>query len=174
MSAEYDLYLKKHITLVKELHKLLWDEELAEHDSSKLEEPEYSAYDKHWHAQAENKLEEFMWDREYNYAWAHHIRKNGHHHSHWVVLGDDGDVTILDIPKKYLKEMLADWSSFYINNPEGLIEWYAGKREHMKLSYLTRSRVDRLLPYCVEMLTEHQEELKAIEEKYTAPKRNEE
>lgn len=42
-------------------------------------------------------------------AWLHHQHWNKHHWQHWVLRNDDGDMKLLKIPQKYLREMVADW-----------------------------------------------------------------
>lgn len=41
-------------------------------------------------------------------AWLHHIHLNPHHWNAWTNLDTDG-VSVLPMPEKYWREMLADW-----------------------------------------------------------------
>lgn len=48
-------------------------------------------------------------ERDLDIAWLKHQHRNKHHWQHWILKNDDGSVTYLDMPKKYIKEMVADW-----------------------------------------------------------------
>ena len=48
-------------------------------------------------------------DEAFNYAWLNHANKNPHHWQYWIVCENGGDSKVLDMPKKYAREMVADW-----------------------------------------------------------------
>jgi len=43
------------------------------------------------------------------YAWNHHAHHNKHHWQYWVTIGDNGTLDILNMPFKYVVEMICDW-----------------------------------------------------------------
>lgn len=47
--------------------------------------------------------------REFDFAWLHHQHWNKHHWQHWMLVQDFEDDKVLEMPEKYLREMLADW-----------------------------------------------------------------
>ena len=168
MSETYDTYLKQHIDAVHFLYKEFWGEELTPpHDQSKYSEEEYKAYDEYFYPKSlEGKSDAFKTfvnlkiDRNFDYAWLHHLHNNPHHHQYWVLNNDDGTKTALDIPLRYIKEMLADWAAFsYIKGENGLIDWYNSNKNQQTMSKLTRERVEKYLPKVSEKLD------KLIEEK---------
>jgi len=42
-------------------------------------------------------------------AWHHHKHHNEHHPEHWLEVGKDGSVRALEMPARYVFEMVADW-----------------------------------------------------------------
>lgn len=44
----------------------------------------------------------------YSKAWIHHHNRNKHHAEYWQDIGKDGKTTSIDMPTKYLAEMLCD------------------------------------------------------------------
>ena len=163
MSKEYDEYLDMHINAVKKCYNIIWGGTLEEHDSSKYSEEEYKAYDDYFYGNSLRKsdvskaIEMYKIDKVFDYAWLHHLHNNPHHWQFWLLPNDDGTVEALDIPKKYIKEMVADWAAFsYINNnAQGLLDWYSSNREKQKMSYLTRRRVDKAVGLAYHKLKEY-------------------
>ena len=155
MSEAYDIYLNEHIGAVQFLYKEFWGEELDhKHDESKYSKEEYDAYDAYFYpkpltnkSEASKYLRNLKIDRDFDYAWLHHLHNNPHHWQYWVLNNDDGTKTALDMPLKYIKEMLADWAAFsYIQGENKLIEWYNNNRDKQVMSKLTRERVKKYLP----------------------------
>lgn len=162
MSKEYDEYLDTHINAVKYCYKLLWGKELEEHDSSKYSKEEYKAYDDYFYGKSNRTsdvskaIEMLKVDKAFDYAWLHHLHNNPHHWQYWVLNNDDGTKEALDIPKEYIKQMIADWASFsWINkNPQSIIDWYGEHREKQIMTYRTRKLVDKYVEYAYNKLKE--------------------
>lgn len=78
---------------------------------------------------------------EFDRAWLHHIHMCPHHWQHWVLLEDDGDVKFLEMPGRYIGEMLADWQGAgrAITGRDNLEEWYKANRDKILLHDRTRS-----------------------------------
>ncbi len=45
----------------------------------------------------------------YSKAWLHHKGRNKHHWEYWTDFDDNGNVTCVKIPFKYVVEMVCDW-----------------------------------------------------------------
>ena len=45
----------------------------------------------------------------YSKAWLHHKGHNKHHWEYWTDFDNDGNVTTVEIPIKYVIEMVCDW-----------------------------------------------------------------
>ena len=143
MSAEYDKYLLEHINNVRTCYKLLWGENLEEHDASKYSEEEYKAYDAHFYHTGE------CTEADYNRAWLHHIHNNPHHWQHWVILEDEGTVTTVKMSNEAFKEMIADWTSFCLdkNDAKSLLNWYKTNRKTILMDDKTKAMADRAVVY---------------------------
>lgn len=157
MSKEYTTYLTEHIANVQKAGKWLIshfpdilssEERIAlatastVHDGSKWSPDEYDAYDAYFYGG--NKSHKVVSD--FNYAWLHHIHNNPHHWQHWILTHDDEPEEILEMPKKYAVEMIADWWSFSFKsgNLRDIFNWYEQHKE-MKLHPKTRKFVEDIL-----------------------------
>lgn len=170
MSAEYDDYLNNHIMNVNRAYSWIranlpevWDSDptggfcalmhLNRHDESKYEREEYNAYDNYFYGPESKEAKE-----KFNYAWLHHIHENPHHWQYWVLISDDpekGSIG-LDIPYKYVIEMICDWWSFSwtTGNLYEIFDWYNTHKKHMILSANTRELVEQILGQIKEKLDE--------------------
>lgn len=130
------------------------------HDLSKFLPVEWSPYvDKFyggpwplaWYGEARNVFGDMHtqpWvDRRFDEAWNHHQKANPHHWQYWVLLKDDGDTKILDMPLRYRKEMLSDWrgASMAITGKDNTLSWYAKNTDKMLLHPRTRAWVEEEL-----------------------------
>lgn len=159
MSLAYNNYLEEHIDnvgraygwfkeyLPEVVESISDDEEWAIlnlHDESKCDLEEYDAYDDYVYGKKRTpEVKEA-----FNYAWLHHIRENGHHWQHWVLINDeadDGNVA-LDMPHQYIVEMICDWWSFgwRTGNLREIFSWYHIHKD-MILSEKTRETVEDIL-----------------------------
>jgi hypothetical protein len=48
-------------------------------------------------------------DKEFDFAWLLHQKRNRHHWQWWVLPDDEGSVKILEISEPYRTEMICDW-----------------------------------------------------------------
>ena len=158
MSIAYDQYLTEHIDGVQ--HGIAWlydnipyirnlipcsTDVLSlgfQHDNSKYESCEYSAYDDYFYGQKTPEVREA-----FNYAWLHHIHANPHHWQHWMLIHDDEPMEALEMPEKYVIEMIADWWSFSWKkgNLSEIFDWYDKHKAGMILHQKTRTLVETIL-----------------------------
>ena len=165
MSIEYDEYLNEHVSNVCAAYEWLRvnlpdvariERDLnstflfLSHDSSKYCREEYIAYDEYFYGDmtsSENSLEQVKED--FNYAWLHHIHNNPHHWQYWVLINDDAKegTIVLDIPYRYVIEMICDWWSFSFKtgNLYEIFGWYNTHKDRMILSDHTRELVEEIL-----------------------------
>lgn len=162
MSFEYDRYLKNHKeNVAKGFHwmqenipvlvRIAKTEAVCEwnicyaHDESKTKADEYDAYDAYFYGN--NKSHKVVQD--FNMAWLKHIHRNPHHWQHWILVNDDpGEGTIvMDMPYKYIVEMICDWWAFSWakGNLNEIFSWYDEHKAHMQLSEKTRETVELIL-----------------------------
>lgn len=160
MSKEYDVYIKEHRENVekgfrwmaehfrKNLEEISMGELewlIAHHDYSKESQEEYTAYDDYFYGGNRS----FAVVRDFNFAWLHHIHNNPHHWQHWVLINDDPEngIVSLDMPAKYIIEMICDWWSFSwkTENLFEIFNWYEKHKDYMILSEKTRTFVEMFL-----------------------------
>lgn len=157
MSKQYDDYLKEHIENVDKAYKWLinnfnkeydisYNFNIANHDKSKYSEEEYSQYDAYFYGKKTTEVKE-----DFNRAWLHHIHNNPHHWQYWVLLEDDPETKenylCIEIPIKYVFEMIADWWSFSwkTGNLDEIFDWYDKHKNVIKLHKDTRKVVEDIL-----------------------------
>lgn len=80
-------------------------------------------------------------------AWWHQ-KLNRHHWDWWVMVGDLGDQIIIEMEKRFIKEMVADWysASLVKTGKVDLVDWYEKKKGQIHLGPKTRKYLERLLP----------------------------
>lgn len=85
-------------------------------------------------------------DDSHTLAWLVHQKRNRHHWQWWVLFGDRAEPTILPMPDRYIREMVADWrGAGMAQGQPDTIGWYRANRERMLLHPSTRSQVESLL-----------------------------
>lgn len=126
------------------------------HDDSKYTREEYDPYDAYFYGEKTKEVKE-----DFNYAWLHHIHNNPHHWQYWILVNDDPEEgTIgLDIPYKYVIEMICDWWSFSWSkgNLYEIFDWYKDHKKRMILSKNTRELVEEILEQIKEKLDEQKD-----------------
>ena len=158
VEKEYITYLENHIHNVKnsfEWMKLvifpMFDEitediiKMAEllvnyHDTSKYTKEEFDAYNRYFYGDGKN-------EKEFNYAWLHHIHNNPHHWEYWVIYRGDDLPIILDMPIQYIIEMICDWWAFSWGKGDlfEIFRWYDENKECIVLSDRTKEIVEKIL-----------------------------
>lgn len=165
LENQYREYLKDHIqnvnrswneflkpSLLKNLEDFdLIEDDLSDidklvlsHDASKYSDKEFEGYRQWWYPVDDSLKDEVH----YNQSWNRHQKVNPHHWQYWLLVRDGGDLTPLDMPFKYVCEMICDWHSFSKKDPESTAyDWYQKNRNVMKLSDRTRALVERLIEF---------------------------
>lgn len=75
------------------------------HDLSKLLPSEFKAYARWFHTPEGTVYIGRNTKLEFNVAWNHHQNRNKHHWNYWVKACGEA----VPMPKKYVKQMVADW-----------------------------------------------------------------
>lgn len=85
-------------------------------------------------------------------AWLYHQRRNRHHYQFWYLIQDDDSPILIEMPHKYVLEMVADWRGAgraYGKTSRGddpnTKNWYLQRRDKILLHENTRKEVERLL-----------------------------
>ena len=85
------------------------------HDISKFSPSEWFPYVENFYGKKPIKRDETGYYKptdvspKFDRAWLYHIHRNKHHWQHWVLIQDEDDDKALQIPPRYLVEMLCDW-----------------------------------------------------------------
>lgn len=129
-------YVQEHIDELREIVK--------QHDASKYEEPEWSAYLHHFYPTND---EEAMMEEEFENACRHHIRANKHHWNYWC---DEEDNLIEDIDeeeyKLYTIERICDWLSMAGQHDEGPRDYWEANKEFVVQPDYARELCDEIYP----------------------------
>ena len=127
-------YVTEHIDELREIVK--------EHDASKYEEPEWSAYLHHFYPTND---EEAMMEEEFENACKHHIRANKHHWNYWC---DEDNNLIEDIDeeeyKLYTIERICDWLSMAAQHDEGPTEYWNANKDYIVQPDYARELCDEI------------------------------
>lgn len=125
------------------------------HDWSKFLPSEFIPYARRWWEWDQSQESEI----EYNKSRLKHINRNPHHWNHWIHFYDDWTIGIIEMPKKYVKEMLCDWwwvGRSFVKTEEDLerysrcprhevYSWYYERKDNMQLHYKTRDYIESFL-----------------------------
>ena len=86
-------------------------------------------------------------DDAFDAAWLHHQHRSPHHWQHWVLRQDDGEVKVLRMPPKLVREMVADWmgAGRAITGRWDVAGWYAANRDKVVLHPDVRVQVENLI-----------------------------
>ena len=140
---QYLKYIARHkwFVLVAGLKfKVSWWRLLI-HDYSKFMPVEWTAYREFFYGERTPAVK-----AAFKKAWLHHIHINKHHWNHWTYNDTDG-TSVLEMPDKYIREMLADWfgAGRAIQGKWCAWDWYAEHESKICLHENTRGEVERLL-----------------------------
>lgn len=82
----------------------------------------------------------------FNIAWNHYQKRNKYFWEYWILV-DGNDLLCLEMPGKYVREMIAGWySSYYMRTGKLDVKtWYIENITNMKLHYNTRKFVESLI-----------------------------
>ena len=80
-------------------------------------------------------------------AWFHHQHRNPHHHQHWVLREDGGDLKALRMPDGLVREMVADWcgAGRAITGKWEVASWYEKNADKMVLHPAVRKQVEDII-----------------------------
>ena len=113
------------------------------HDLSKFLPDEFIPYANYYYAHKEIDIKR---------VWNKHKKRNKHHWQYWLLFSESEGIEALEIPEKYLMEMIFDWyaAAFcegYENLDKRVLDWYTLYRRNILLNPKTRVRLERELNY---------------------------
>lgn len=85
----------------------------------------------------------------FDHAWNHHQKCNKHHWQYWISNKSKKEYKVLEIPRRYVKEMVADWWGFELThgNNKSPREWFDKNKNTMILHSNTMFEIDLLIKY---------------------------
>lgn len=86
------------------------------HDWTKFLPREAIAYSRWMECGIPWSAKEKMSDPQFDKAWLSHQRHHGHHWQKWVLLTDGGEMVALQMPERFIREMVADWAAIHGSN----------------------------------------------------------
>lgn len=116
--------------------------QLILHDFQKFSPTEWNTYRRNFFT------EEAVPYNEFQEAWLHHQKLGGKHHwQYWVHIQNNGHLLALEIPERYVREMLADWTAmgWAHGEPDSPKPWYEVNKDKMILAPNTRELLEHLL-----------------------------
>jgi len=150
----YDDYadsLNDHIKYVIEFGQRLGvdPQQLSEHDASKWGAEEFGPYARYFHNGKGNPTEMAR-------AWLHHLRENPHHWQYWIFPsgasawspnGADVEDGALEMPEKYVLEMVADWhgASYSYTGSWEIYDWLLANLGGIHMHSKSREFLSRVL-----------------------------
>lgn len=128
----------------------------ALHDLSKFLPSEFISYSRYFYGDYPERLTVYEkthhWTlktkaiikNDFDLAWLKHQKRNPHHWQYWLLQNDSDGLKILEMPKKYMKEMLADWigAGKAIHGENDVEEWYLKNKDNMLLHNSVRHWVE--------------------------------
>jgi len=148
---QYISYVARHKWFVfvagRKIGVSLW--QLLIHDWSKFTPIEWRAYVDYFYGEQKSVMKAGVSTPEFDAAWLHHQHRNPHHWQHWILRRDDGTVEKLDMPERFVYEMVADWAGAgrAITGRWDLASWYQDNRRDILISEATRALVEDVIDW---------------------------
>lgn len=164
MSFQTDAYtesLLKHINYVQKAGKELGvsNLQLGIHDASKFSEAEFMPYARYFFDENGNSITDpsrrsIYVNRDFVYAWHHHVHNNPHHWNHWTYPAgwtpDNSDDIVngcLMMPYNYILEMVADWmgASYAYTGSWDLTDWLESNYDKVQMHPVSKQHLKNIL-----------------------------
>ena len=94
-----------------------------------------------------SKEQNYNTKKDFDLARLHHIHTNPHHWQYWVLIDDDSGVTLIEMPLRYIEEMVCDWRGAQMAKwgRDRTEEWYLEHQKQIQLAPITKATVKKLL-----------------------------
>jgi hypothetical protein len=132
------------------------------HDMSKFRPSEFIPYMEHFYGRKKQVWRDSTGyykptdtgDRDFDYAWFLHQKRNDHHWQWWVLPEDEAGVVLLPMSESARLEMVCDWigagkargcSSPSYDRYRETRKWYTANSSKLQLHESTRAWVEKIL-----------------------------
>lgn len=115
------------------------------HDMSKFRPSEWFPYAETFYAPDGSK--QYKPTEDFDIAWLHHQHRNPHHWQYWMLKQDNGKTKVIDMPREYIIEMVADWmgAGKAITGEWEVKEWYGNNKHKIVMSDKTKELVEWII-----------------------------
>lgn len=110
---------------------------VEQHDLCKFSEEEFEGYRQWFYPAGDDPTNKILFDA----AYLHHQNTSPHHYLHWVLRHDSG-FTPVDMPLKYVIEMLIDFEAMGMKFNDGAYEYWESHKDTMLMSENTKKLVE--------------------------------
>jgi hypothetical protein len=123
------------------------------HDLSKFRPSEFFPYMRHFYGDIRRGRDATGYykagdtgDVAFDKAWLLHQHRNPHHWGYWVLVQEDAAPTTVEMPVRYLLEMVADWrGAGKAQGTPDTVAWYKAHKDRMIMHSTTRRLVEGLI-----------------------------
>lgn len=115
--------------------------QIAKHDNSKYDDPEWEAYRRYYYPVDDD--EKKAAERDADIAWEHHYQNNPHHWDYWYYTN-----SIENMPLSYIIEECCDWIAMSMVFPGTALEFYKEKclnKGEIKLGEFQKMVTEKIL-----------------------------
>lgn len=117
------------------------------HDLSKFRPSEFVPYAKFFYAK--NRTKDYKQsdenDPNFQEGWNHHQKRNKHHWNHWVSVTKKNEIIPVEMPMKYVKQMVADWRGMSRKFGGSAFKYFQKNMENMILHPKTIERINSIM-----------------------------
>jgi len=111
------------------------------HDLSKFLPSEFFGYAERYYKKQNVNIEQ------HHLSACKHQKRNKHHYQYWIIIRNSGEIKPLEMPIKYVKEMICDWNGAILSKKTSVTikEYYKQAGSGMILHEKTRREIERLI-----------------------------
>lgn len=116
------------------------------HDLSKFLPSEFIPYAKFFYAKDRSKNYKQSDESDLNFqkGWCFHQKRNKHHWNYWVSVTRKDEIIAIPMPKKYVRQMIADWDGMSRKFGGSTIDYYNENKNKMILHEETVKIIERI------------------------------
>lgn len=81
-------------------------------------------------------------DKDFQYGWNHHQKRNKHHWNYWVSITRKNEIIPIPMSEIYVRQMLCDWGAMSRKFGGDIIKYYDDNKEKMILHEITMQRIE--------------------------------
>ena len=131
------------------------------HDLSKFYPSEFIPYARYFYGDKKPKRDNTGYykptdtgDKDFDFAWLLHQKRNDHHWQWWILPEDEGSIKVLPMAQDALIEMVCDWigagkAQGFLSPPKEPLKecraWYEKNQHKMNLNNATRENINYIL-----------------------------